>query len=300
MVANSAHRSYSCAILMVLSLVHAVFMPIDLLAYPSVSAMLILSLGVPHGALDIEIIKHRRGATGLRDLSRILFSYVLLACVVLGAWFTWPSMALAIFLGLSAYHFGGDWRPKMGEALSAVVGATLLAAPALLHRDQVTLVFSWLAPTDGATRISIALQMAAPVLLLGSGVVALAMAVTTGWRDCDFLVLLAAAVVLPPISFFLIYFCFYHSLSHLVAARTELMTHPPRALIQAAAPYALVAIGGTLSGALLFANSHAGPQLLSAVFIALAALTVPHMALIDGTAVSRKEANCKPPLAPTG
>jgi|GEM_PF-2557162 len=67
-----------------------------------VGMMLVILLGIPHGALDNEIAKRASGYSVLRF-------YLLYIGVMLGflfMWLIWPMASLALFLLSSAYHFG--------------------------------------------------------------------------------------------------------------------------------------------------------------------------------------------------
>jgi hypothetical protein len=72
-------------------------------------SILMLVLGLPHGALDHKIAE----ATGLVDTRRklILFfaGYLLLSIVGFIFWVTFPLASLLFFLLISAWHFGSDF-----------------------------------------------------------------------------------------------------------------------------------------------------------------------------------------------
>lgn len=97
--------------------------------------------------------------------------------------------------------------------------------------------------------------------------------------------IVGAAIILPPITFFLLCFCLFHSVRHLFEVRVELSDHSLGNLAGGGAPYAGRAILGTLWGSALFVTLSSGLALLSAVFIALASLTVPHMLLVGDIAL---------------
>ena len=91
-------------------------------------------------------------------------------------------------------------------------------------------------------------------------------------------VLALSAVVLPPLVFFLLYFCSLHSPRHLI---DTVQGMNPATAAATAAGLTLVTVG---LGALFFVlspSTQVDERLLQITFIGLAILTVPHMILIE-------------------
>lgn len=90
------------------------------------------------------------------------------------------------------------------------------------------------------------------------------------------------AAMLPPLLYFVAYFCLLHSLRHLTTT-LALLPDRTRALAGAARIMAasLLGAGAALALAIGGAGADAGNAILGVVFIGLAALTVPHMLLVD-------------------
>ena len=275
------HRCAITCLFLVIITVHTFVISVDLLDWPLVVALLILGLGVPHGALDIELAKTHRHLTGIFQISSFIWTYAALAGLTGAAWFMLPGWSLAAFLLISAYHFGGDWQEHVGVSGRFGLGAALLSATALFHDDQVAQIFAWLAPKDAANWLASSMQGLAPLLLVFSAGLAAKLFQQAAWVSVEILITLGGAALLPPITFFLIYFCLLHSPRHFVAARMELAHLSLPDLVGAALPYALVAIMGSIGGALMVFRLQPGPALLASVFMMLAALTTPHMILVD-------------------
>ena len=260
---------------------HTAVQPIDMIQYPIASALAILAFGVPHGALDIEIGKRRYNLQG-RATARLLAAYVLLTVTVIVAWTIASSVCLASFLIISAYHFGGIWPMGASRLGRLAAGAAVLAAPTLTHTSEVIGIFAWLVPQDAAVQIAMAMSRAAAPATALALVLGAASLRSLG-ALAEWAIAVAAASLLPPLTFFLLYFCFCHSVRHVAATAIELGDRPGRPLVAAGLPYATLAICGCLVGAFAFSNLDVGPALVSSVFVGLAAMTVPHMLLIDGT-----------------
>ena len=73
----------------------------DFLAY-----ILILTFGILHGSNDLTLIQFASGKEGQVSYFRILLYYVAFVLVVAALFFLIPSVALLLFVLLSAYHFG--------------------------------------------------------------------------------------------------------------------------------------------------------------------------------------------------
>jgi beta-carotene 15,15'-dioxygenase len=278
---DDLHRIALTGIMLAASVHGLVASPLDALAHPVMFATLVLVLGVPHGAADIAIIQHRHGCTAAGGLPTLLASYLGLAGVVVITWMLAPTVCLCLFLIIAAYHFAGDWPvgwPVHGRLL---VGCALLCATTLLHRAEVGEIFGWLAtPTSGRLIASVLQALALP-LLAAALVSAACLTRRSYFHGLELAVTLMAAVVLPPLTFFVLYFCLLHSVRHARSVVLELAPKPAWAIARASAPYAVSAIGGTIVGARLLATGQPSHDLIAAVFIALAALTVPHMLLVD-------------------
>jgi beta-carotene 15,15'-dioxygenase len=218
------------------------------MAWPSLTALLILYLGAPHGALDVEVARNRWQLHSRKELGRFLAAYVLVIALVAIGWWTLPSVTLVSFLLLSAHHFGGDWGERPGPS---------------------------------AARIAEIMRVAAPALAVGASLVALNRLQSQPSDTVEYVTVLVAAAILPPLTFFLLYFCLLHSVRHLADVARELAPTRPAVLMRIGAPYCLVAVGGAATAVLGFGQLNVGPALLSAVFASLAALTVPHILPVE-------------------
>ena len=269
----------ACALLMLACAVDHGSGTLDFLDWPGVTAAVLLVTGLPHGALDIELLRAASGGSSRFFVTRSLLEYVAIALSVLAFWWVLPAGALVLLLLLSAHHFGGDWAGLGKTAERLIVGACVLSAPALNHEASVALIFSWLVAGNPAFALSHVMHLVSLPLL-----VCVAILVFVRWHDnraqCEEIVVVCfAAAMLPPLTFFMIYFGALHSMRHLVDVRQTLSNQSTRALIARGAPYAVTALACCGVGAVWFPHLPPGAAFLSAVFVGLAALTVPHMLL---------------------
>lgn len=76
--------------------------------------ILILSVGILHGANDLKLIQKITKKDNNKSFQSILIKYLLLVLLTAVSFFVFPLVALLIFIGLSAYHFGEQhWVSKL-------------------------------------------------------------------------------------------------------------------------------------------------------------------------------------------
>ncbi|MDJ0831995.1 MAG: Brp/Blh family beta-carotene 15,15'-dioxygenase [Gammaproteobacteria bacterium] len=240
--------------------------------------VLVVLLGLPHGALD-PIVAYRHGLwrDGV-ELARFLAVYLLIAALTLGLWLWASSLTFSLFLLLSVWHFANDWRHQLGLINRLGVALALIVLPSLFHPVDVQTIYSNLVNADDAAGlVTITAQLWPLVLvLLVSSVLQLVRRDIHASLEILFIVL--AAMLLPPLVFFMVYFCLQHSPRHLLSiARRE---KPLTVLTTAAGLTGLTVILGWLSFQLL-AGQDWSQTLLQIIFVGLIVLTVPHMILIE-------------------
>jgi Brp/Blh family beta-carotene 15,15'-monooxygenase len=280
---------------------------VDRLAAPGLTGQIMILapavalLGLPHGALDRPMAEALWPLSRTRDRVRFVSFYLGLAALVAALWWLVPALALAAFLAYSALHFAGDWEGE-GRLVRVAGGVSAIGAPALFHTAEVAALFALLGPEEAAPAIA---QGLAGAGALGGGLLLLS-ATRPGGREramAEQAGIWLGAALLPPLLYFVAYFCLLHSLRHFVDTYAAL---PDRAAARRAAVRvtavtiagaalalaALLLVGGTARetglaamGAELDPEKHFAGSVdaagLKVVFIGLAALTVPHMLLVE-------------------
>lgn len=244
-------------------------------------AALVALLGLPHGGLDLPIAEGLWPLHGWRGKVKFFAIYLGLVAGVIALWVLFSAVALAAFLVYSAVHFSGDWS-RAEAPLRWTGGVATIGAPALLHTAEVSDLFAYLAPASAAA-------LSANIAALTGGL-ALGVLIATlilkprarGQAAVEQVILWTTAFALPPLLFFVVYFCGLHSIRHFDAAIRS-VPHAGRALVMASGLSVLVTVTALIfvraTGA---AELSAAPQAsLQAIFIGLAALTVPHMLLVE-------------------
>lgn len=261
----------------------------DAAALPDQALVVVLALavavtGLPHGALDPWVAWRVGLWQGRWGFVAFNLAYVGIAALVIAAWLLAPGPSLALFLAISAWHFAGDWRADLPGWARAVAGSALLALPAWRWPAQVDTSFALLAGPDGSV-IAGWLAVAAPWLAAGMAAVALVALRRSRATAVELLAVAALALLLPPLVYFIVYFCALHSLRHLRIAARDADAGSRRRMTGVALLYtALTLLAAALAWPWLAATgasaSVPGTDLLRLVFIGLAALTLPHMLVV--------------------
>jgi Brp/Blh family beta-carotene 15,15'-monooxygenase len=250
---------------------------------PLVAGIIILLLGVPHGGFDVAIWRRRNPTAGRTALVQMLSIYVGLAAGFFVLWLSVPELALPVFLMMAALHFAGDWDGALSILPRSTIAVAMLCSPAIFFADDVIAIFNWLGPAEVSQRFALVMHVVAIPALQASAVIVALLAVRDPLAAGEIAVVLALALLSPPLVFFLVYFCGLHSVRHMIRVHRELAPQTARGFLMAPWPYAPIAMLGTAVAALVLSSLPVGPALLGMIFMALGALTVPHMLLIDGT-----------------
>ena len=243
----------------------------------AVAAPLIALLGVPHGALDPALAGRRFDLDAPRRRAGFAALYLAVALAVVALWIVAPVVALAAFLAYAALHFGDDWRDAApGPARRLLQGGAVILAPFLGGAAQAAAVFAVLSGPQGRA-VAAACEAMAPFW------VAAALAATLwprpGRATLEIGCLAALGLLVPPLVYFTVYFCALHAPRHfLVNARA--LGLDLRAAARAAAPATLVTVAAALAY-VVWTDAPPGDAALRAVFIGLAALTAPHMLIVE-------------------
>ena len=258
--------------------------PVDLLALAAV-----VVIGLPHGALDGAIAMHLGFSRKPMIFMRFLLLYIAMAGLVVGVWMLAPTISLMLFLLISMLHFGaGDARHGTGWLRTVEIiahGGLVIVGISQLHHPEVDVIFGYLTGADTALvwqalDVMTVIVGLATVICIGQGLW------YRRWRSAA-LELAALGVLFamtPPLVGFAVYFCLVHSARHVAGIIGSLRREMSRvALVNQAAILTVAswAVGGL---ALWWFADQADPEpmLMRVIFIGLAALTVPHMILVDG------------------
>lgn len=253
----------------------------DLVAGPmplAFAAILILGLGLPHGASDhLAAMAGRRMRDDPGRLLSFLALYLGAVTATLLLWHAAPGAMLAAFLALSALHFAiDDVSDGLRLAERVARGLMPVTLPALFHVEALAHLFAALSTTaSGQALAEVALCLAQPVLVLV--LLASVMRLRAGDRApaLELALIASTLLVFSPLVGFALVFALVHSRGQTRERMATLHIPTLRAYLLACAPTLLGAAILFASLGVLFFNGCA--PALNAIFIGLAALTVPHM-----------------------
>ena len=270
---------------------------------PAAGAVLLggLLLGLPHGAIDHLVPAYR---LRWRPVRMVLFAlgYAALAGVAYAAFRAVPAAALAVFVAVSAWHFGSGetafadlrtGRPVRGRITAAtVVGAAVVLVP--LARgladpagETAALVGGvapgWSPPAPGVLQL-VVLVVAAAAACLG-----IALLRRRRWLEAaELSVLLVLVLGAPPLVAFGVYFGAWHSVRHVARMVAEAPANAadladgrlPAPLARFATPAGLPTSAVLAALAVLWSAAGGWQGLVVAHLPLLAALTLPHVLVV--------------------
>ena len=249
----------------------------------------IVMIGLPHGALDGAVAMHLGLVGKFSKLAKFIFYYVIIAVLVVGVWLLIPTVSLIAFLIISILHFGsGDANNGQGVMhfiQSLAHGGLVIIGISQFHRSEVDEIFYYL--TNQNTEI---IWLVIDIMTVGV-VLAIIACITqirnnSAWTTTS-LELLGLGFVYwlaPPLLGFAVYFCLVHSARHFKRIFSSIKQTLTFAKMknQAILFSAVCWITAVIAFWQLADFSNPEPVIMRITFIGLAALTVPHMILIDG------------------
>ena len=242
---------------------------------------LISLLGMPHGAFDVVFARKLFGVVDLRGWALFSLLYIGLAAAVVGFWFVAPTLFLCAFLVCSALHFGGDPAAGASTFARGLYGGAVIVLPALWHGPELQRLLGLVAgPASAALVAPVLGQMAVP--WLGATALACVLLVRTSRLAAGELITLAAlSVTAPPLVAFTVYFCAMHSPRHVLRTLASLPGAEARNALSLALWPTLAVLFALPVIAWLWSDRSMEASVMQLVFVGLAALTLPHMVLLD-------------------
>lgn len=255
-----------------------------LLTGPGLAGLLILIvlLGVPHGAMDIVAAwRHGLLATVWRA-SGFHAAYVAIALLVYLLWQSNPLAGLVLFVACSAMHFRNDWRDTVRPSAAWIAGLGVVCWPVLFHPTAFAEACAMMGVANTKTLGYALALVGGAALLLAIPPIVLARHATLAWR-LELACTMLLAALTHPLVFFAIYFCFLHGARDF-RAQVEGVPEWRRLgrSVTLALIYTVLAAAAVIAVSALepaAANLTADGERMRWVFVGLACLTVPHMLL---------------------
>jgi Brp/Blh family beta-carotene 15,15'-monooxygenase len=247
--------------------------------------VMVFLIGMPHGALDLWILR-KRFATSRFNTILIFTAYLLLAIVVFLGFYWFSSVFFGFFLLYSAYHFGMDYYDSsVFQAklycyfFALIIGLSIICLPALLHAQKIEVLFSCLIGLEQARLYTHVLQWAVCFLLPAMGLV-----IFTLKKDSaeEVIIVLLASLLAPPLAFLTVYFIGVHSCKYFAMLYKKVGYLSYRAFVKDLLPMTLLTyvFAITIYAYLPNTTDWEGAGLFLTLYM-LAALTLPHLILVE-------------------
>ena len=244
------------------------------------AAVLIVLLGIPHGALDPIFAKDLPQIKSLGSWAGFVAGYLVLAALVVCLWWVLPTVFLIGFLAVSVLHFSGDLAPGATFWARLLYGGAVIALPTLFHADDIGQLFLLLVGRDAAMPVAAGLHFIAWPWLAALVLVAVRNSRRDWLLALEITAVRLLALTAPPMLGFAVFFCGMHSMRHILRTQKYSGLAPQRLVLVSVLPMLAVLLMATLGWALL-PDSPIDERMLRFLFVALAALTVPHMVLVE-------------------
>jgi len=269
-----------CAVALLAAALSPLLGQADPAAALAVLAALILLLGVPHGALDPVFARDVPGVHGWVRWAGFWLGYLALAAGVVLMWRLAPPAFLLGFLAISAAHFSGDPAAGAPPLARMLHGGAPIILPTLLHGQEVGRLFTLLAGADASALVLPALHALAWPWLIGLALMAAWRARTDGLAALELASVGVLMAVAPPLPAFTVFFCGMHSPRHILRTAAYAGSPLRAVLLGCAGPMLLTGLGA-LAAWWWMDGVAVEARVIQLVFVGLAALTVPHMALVE-------------------
>ena len=266
------------------------------LTIPFVCLFLILSVGISHGAMDNY--KANKILKIYKINNKIIFYliYMLISLLVIIFWFFFTSLTLLVFLLLASYHFGREdtfflniENSNFNQFFYLIKGSLIIFAPLFFHIDETLKIFEVLLINDKVL-FFIQDQHWIVNICLSSGVLGyLYFIFKNKFKDFEILFLDMLSIfilnfIFSPLIAFTIYFCFLHSVRHIISISFELdensFSNGAKIFVKKALPLTILTALLYLLSLVYLSNSYAlNDIIIQVIFIGLASLTFPHILL---------------------
>ena len=253
-----------------------------------ISLFFIIFMGIPHGALDGAISVTLGFTKSFHLQVRFIITYLLIAILVVILWYFLPVFSLILFLLVSMFHFGcGDlnWKNNLYYISGYAHGGLIVLGIIFYNKSDVDHLFSILSGNQlyllwQFLNVALVSWLLSLIYLLFNY-----KKINFSKNYTKLLTLMVLVILLfPPLPAFAIYFCLIHSTHHVKRIIPTLLSFMEKKKIL----YLMIIFsvlswlgGGFAYYILLNLNSYTD-TIIKVTFIGLAALTFPHMILVDG------------------
>tara|TARA_B100002052_G_scaffold159048_1_gene144924 strand:+ start:1869 stop:2804 length:936 start_codon:yes stop_codon:yes gene_type:complete len=261
-----------------------------------VCLFLILSIGISHGALDNY--KSNKLLTIYKIKNKAIFFaiYILISALVIFIWSLYTTFTLLAFLLVASYHFGLEdtsflhkGNSFLDQVFYLIKGSLIIFAPLFFHFDETLKIFETLMLSKVFLTFIELEHWIINICLFLSFMGYLYFAYKNKFEDfeiifLDMLSIIILNYIFSPIIAFTVYFCFLHSIRHIISLSNELdknnLSKGVKIFIMKALPLTVVTAILYLIAAFFLSKYYGlNDVIIKVIFIGLASLTFPHILL---------------------
>ena len=266
------------------------------LIIPSICLFFILSIGISHGAMDNYKANKLLIIYKVNNKSIFFIIYILISILVILLWSLFSSFTLLLFLLTASYHFGredtaflNEGNSKLDQIFYLIKGSLIVFSPLFFHFDETLKIFKILFLSE---EILIFIRNEHWIINICLSLSALGyfyFVYKNKFKDFEILFLdifsiLILNYIFTPLIAFTIYFCFLHSIRHIISISYELepssFSGGVKSFVKKALPLTVVTAILYLVAIVFLSNSYGlNNVIIKVIFIGLASLTFPHILL---------------------
>lgn len=265
---------------------------------------MIFSLGIIHGANDLQLIQKKTQKKSKNFFFTTLLMYIGVVVAGIALFYLLPSFGLLFFVGFSAFHFGEQHlESKLEVELSSFLkvliyvgyGVALFGLLFTLQWDQVHQVIYLISGQF------VSKQMTETFFFIGLGLFVLSGLFSPnlrGWLNFEIVLLALLGFFFSRVSLVLgfgVYFVIWHSLPSMQDQLTFLYPKDPQRnwkYFKSSAPYWIISLIG-LAGVYFFFDVQS-VAFLPLFFSFLAAITFPHTVVMGWLKLSEEKPTASP------
>jgi Brp/Blh family beta-carotene 15,15'-monooxygenase len=244
---------------------------------------LIFMLGFPHGALDVIMLERLSSSEQVkirwqkRAFSYGLYVSTVVTCIIF--WIFCPNISLTLFLTLSVFHFRSDWLSIGKPSFGFLMASIFISGTALGHEKVLSNFFTLLGTEQDFITVLIFMMklISCTVIIIFIGNCFFHAYTRTQLIIAIGLLILVCTV--NPLSIFVAYFVFYHSIIHTKKVINDNQLSLTSLIRWLIIPMSLTCIIGYFLYHNIDNSQQPLEQLFYLIFIGLFALTIPHMVL---------------------
>jgi Brp/Blh family beta-carotene 15,15'-monooxygenase len=271
----------------------------DLLQY-IIFLISMIAMGIPHGALDHLVEKKNKESAGNAfSIAHFLFFYILRMLIFALVWIISPLLALIIFLGISALHFG-ETDLYDTSVSTFLYGTGLLFFLLTAHVEFVSPIIRSI-PTLTSFDPSELVRYKLPLLIFSSILPIIMILIHSKPMDIKLKLVLRTSIILflmynlPLLLAFTFYFGCWHSIRSMDFIRQHLSVNQEKmswnTLCKKALPFTAIAILFIFILGYVLYNMFGMSITLMSLFIGVAILTAPHLSVMSDMYTQLKKAS---------